>query len=120
MKIEIIIKLFVAGIVSYIIFVMTSTLNSTFGIFSAIGFVLKAGHRVLTGEAIFEPRFIMHLFGLSIISGLAGTVFFKFLLPAFLRGDWVTSVFLLLTVVVIVFNWKERFEDEWNRRGKIP
>jgi hypothetical protein len=48
MKIEIIIKLFVAVVVSYIIFVMAGALNSTFGIFSAIGFVLKAGHRVLT------------------------------------------------------------------------
>lgn len=116
MKIEIIIKLFVAGIVSYIIFVMAGALNSTFGIFSAIGFVLKAGHSILTGEAIFEPRLIMFLFGLSFISGVAGMLFFEFFLPALLRGDWLTAGFLLLIVVMIGFGWKERFEDEWNRR----
>ena len=116
MKIEIIINLFVAVVVSYIIFVMAGALNTTFGIFSAIGFVLKAGHCVLTGEAIFEPRFIMFLFGLSIISGLAGMLFIQFFLPALLKGDWITAVLLIIIVVGIGFGWKEKFEDEWNRR----
>jgi hypothetical protein len=43
-------------------------------------------------------------------------LFIQFFLPALLRRDWITAVLLIIIVVGIGFGWKERFEDEWNRR----
>lgn len=116
MDLEIIVKLIIAVFLAYLIFVIAGALNSTFGIISAIMFILKAGYSIYTGEALTEPRVIMLLFGLSIISGVVGTILFDYFLPAIFRGEWVSAGFIIVIMIIVYFRFKERLMEAWHNR----
>ena len=112
-----IVKLIIAGFLAYLVFVIASTLNTTFGIVSSITFIIKAGYNILTGEALTEPRVIMLLFGLSIVSGAVGMIFFVIFLPTLLKGDWLSAGFLVIIMISMYFGFKEKLMEKWHNRS---
>jgi len=115
--IEVIASLFVLVVVIYIGTVIAGTLFSTFGLFSAIGFVIKLVLSINSGEAITEPRVVMLLFGFSIISGIAGMIIVDHALPALLRGEWLTLLVILIIAAMLYFGGKEKLMEAWEQRS---
>ena len=109
--IEVIGSMIILGVVIYIGSIITGTLFSTFGLFSAIGFVIKLAHSIYSGEAITEPRVVLLLFGLSFVSGVVGMIIIDNALPALLRGDWLSVAVVIAIAAIFYFRGKDRLME---------
>lgn len=109
--------LIIGSVVIYIAFVLAGTLFTTFGVFSAIGFIIRVIYSLKSGESLGEPRVILFIFGFSIISGVVGMIFFQTALPMLMKGEWMAFGVALFVMALIYFGFREQLTDAWKNKN---